>query len=139
DRLKRSKESQAQSRYLADHISQASMRLIPGADGAFYTDHANEMLDEIEEFLTGTRPAVEIDRLLTTIVFTDLVNSTRKQAELGDARWHELLDRHDDLVGRELQRYNGDRVKFTGDGVLARFDGPARAVRCTQSILSGLA
>ena len=92
------------------------------------------MVDEIEEFLTGTRPQVEVDRVLATVLFTDIVGSTEHAARLGDKKWAELLNHHDDLVTAELERHRGLKVNPTGDGLLATFDGPARAVRCAQAI-----
>ena len=116
---------------------------IPGAryvetEGDFHMTWYPEdaaFLDEIEAFLTGERHAVaDIDRVLATMLFTDIVSSTEQAAELGDARWRELLDRHDELAGREVERHRGIVVKSTGDGLLARFDGPARAVACAGVI-----
>ena len=94
------------------------------------------MLGEIEEFLTGARSAPEPDRVLTTVMFTDIVGSTEQAAELGDARWRELLSAHQDAVRRELARCGGREVKTLGDGCLATFDGPARAIRCGQAIVA---
>ena len=91
--------------------------------------------DVIEEFLTGQRPAVsDTDRVLATVLFTDIVDSTARAVELGDRRWRELLQKHDVLVRRQLERYRGCEVDTAGDGFLAAFDGPGRAVRCTASI-----
>jgi len=91
-------------------------------------------VDEIEEFLTGARPARELDRVLATMLFTDIVGSTERAAELGDRRWRELLSGHDAAIRRELDRYHGHEVDTAGDGFLATFDGPARAVRCAVAI-----
>ena len=92
------------------------------------------MLDEIEEFLTGVRPLPAVERVLATVLFTDIVDSTKRAVELGDERWKELLGRHDAQVRRQLERFHGREVNTTGDGFLARFDGPARAIRCAMAI-----
>jgi class 3 adenylate cyclase len=92
------------------------------------------VIDHIWEFLTGARPTPEAERILVTVLFTDLVASTAKNAELGDRSWRETLDRHDDIARHELDRHRGVAVKSTGDGLLATFDGPARAVRCAQAM-----
>jgi class 3 adenylate cyclase len=92
------------------------------------------MLDAVEEFLTGKLPAHDVDRVLATIVFTDIVGSTEQAARLGDRSWRELLANHDTLVRGELERFRGREVNSTGDGFLATFDGPGRAVRCGSGI-----
>jgi class 3 adenylate cyclase len=99
-----------------------------------WTDDADAVLDEIEEFLTGVRHGPEPDRVLTTVLFTDIVGSTRRAAALGDRRWKELLALHDHRVRAELTRFRGREVQTTGDGFLATFDGPARAVRFAHGI-----
>ena len=91
-------------------------------------------VDEVEQFLTGVRHEHEPDRVLTTILFTDIVESTERAAALGDTRWRDLLQQHDRLVRRELDRHRGREVKTLGDGVLATFDGPARGIGCAQAI-----
>jgi class 3 adenylate cyclase len=88
------------------------------------------LLDEVQEFLTGVRPGPEPDRVLATVLFTDIVGSTEKAAELGDRRWHHLLDSYYTLARKELERFRGREIKTTGDGLLATFDGPARGIRC---------
>ena len=98
-------------------------------------DIVDRIVDEVEEFLTGSRPEVEPDRVLATVLFTDIVDSTKRAAELGDRDWRVLLDRHDDAVRQELARFRGREVKTLGDGFLATFDGPARAVRCASAII----
>ena len=98
-------------------------------------DIADRIVDEVEEFLTGSRTVAEPDRVLATVLFTDIVNSTKRAAELGDRDWRLLRDRHDDAVRQELARYRGREVKTLGDGFLATFDGPARAVRCAAAIV----
>jgi len=94
---------------------------------------------EIEEFLTGTRatPAVEVDRILATVMFTDLVGSTERAAALGDTKWRDLLEKYHTLARSEVNHYRGIEVKTIGDGYLARFDGPARAVRAAQAVIAG--
>lgn len=99
-----------------------------------YLGDQDAILDEIEEFLTGVRPVHAPDRALATVLFTDIVSSTERAAALGDDAWTRMLDRHDDLVVREVERHRGRRINTTGDGMLATFDGPARAVRCAQAI-----
>jgi class 3 adenylate cyclase len=124
----------AGSRYLATHIPGAKSVELPGQDYAPHLGDQDAILDEIEEFVTGVRPAPEPDRLLATVLFTDLVGSTEAVAELGDKRWRQVLERHGEIVTKELGRHRGRLVKTTGDGVLATFDGPARAVRCACAI-----
>jgi class 3 adenylate cyclase len=122
------------ARYLAEHISNARLVEVPGGDYLFFGgDHA-PVISEVAEFLTGKRPPVDVDRILTTVLFTDMVGSTRRAADLGDHEWRSILDAHDGIVRRELDRFRGREVKMTGDGTLAIFDGPARAIRCASSI-----
>ena len=90
--------------------------------------------DEVAEFLTGERPVVEVERILTTVLFTDIVGSTAQAASLGDQRWRSLLDAHDKTVREQLRRFRGREINTTGDGFVASFDGPARAIRCAQAI-----
>jgi class 3 adenylate cyclase len=92
------------------------------------------MLDEVQEFLTGTREAPDHDRILATVLFTDIVASTEHAARMGDKAWHDLLEQHNSLVRNELQRFRGREINTTGDGFVATFDGPARGVRCALSI-----
>jgi class 3 adenylate cyclase len=101
--------------------------------GAFYGD-GDGYAEEIEEFLTGARQAPVSDRIPTTVMFTDIVGSTERAATLGDARWRELLSRHDEFVRAELERHRGREVKTMGDGFLATFDGPARGIRCARAV-----
>jgi hypothetical protein len=118
-------------RYLAEHISGARYLEFAGIDHMpFIGDNVTEMADAIQEFLTGSRAAVPADRVLATVLFTDIVGSTEKAAELGDRRWRDLLDNHHATVRRNLARYRGREIKTTGDGILATFDGPARGVLC---------
>jgi class 3 adenylate cyclase/DNA-binding CsgD family transcriptional regulator len=121
-------------RYLAEHIAGANYVELPGADDLYWVGDTEIMLDEIEEFLIGVRPGPPADRVLLTVLFTDIVASTSHLAHLGDRRWGDLLDRHDMATRRQLVRFRGRQVKSTGDGVLATFDGPARAVSCACAI-----
>ena len=121
-------------RYLAEHIRGARFSEYPGAFHFSATGQDEEVLDEIEEFLTGTRTESEIDRVLKTILFTDIANSTQRAVEVGDRRWRDILDAHDNIVREELDRHRGEEVKTTGDGFLAAFDGPARAIRCAAAV-----
>ena len=127
------------ARYAAEHIPGARLLEQPGEDHLPWLGDADGMLDAIEEFVTGSRHHVDEDRILATVLFTDIVDSTRLAAEAGDRRWRELLDAHDEISAREVERFRGRRVKTTGDGMLAVFDGPARGVRCAQAVLDGLA
>jgi class 3 adenylate cyclase len=123
-------------RFLAEHISGARYLEVPGSDQLWWSaDDRFELMDEVEEFLTGVRPTHEPDRVLATILFTDIVGSTEQAAERGDRSWRELLGRHRQLVRRQLERYRGREVATTGDGFLATFDGPARAVRCAAALV----
>jgi pimeloyl-ACP methyl ester carboxylesterase len=123
----------AEGRYLASRIPEAKFVELPGDDHWIAAGNVDEIADEIEEFLTGTRPVPEPDRVLATVLFTDIVGSTERAVELGDRRWRELLSSHDAAVRRELERFRGREVDTAGDGFLAAFDGPARAVRCALS------
>ncbi len=126
-------------RYLAAHISGARYVELDGDDHMPFGSGAEQLADEIEEFLTGTRALVADDRVLATVLFTDLVGSTELAVRLGDARWRELLERHHALVRGELERHGGREVDTAGDGFLAAFDGPARAIRCARAVADGLA
>ena len=118
-------------RYLAEHIPGARYLELPGDDHLpFIGDNVGAIADAIEEFLTGSRAAVAVDRVLTTVLFTDIVGSTEKVAQLGDRHWRDLLDNHHAIIRRNLARFGGREIKTIGDGVLATFDGPARGVLC---------
>ena len=123
-------------RYLAAHIAGAKFVELPGADNVI--GDLENVIPEVQEFVTGERSAVEADRILATVLFTDIVDSTRTATELGDRRWRALLDQHDGVVQRQLDRYRGRLIEGTGDGVLATFDGPARGVKCALAISEGL-
>jgi pimeloyl-ACP methyl ester carboxylesterase len=122
------------SRYLGERIAGARVVELPGADHMPWLGDQSAVLDEIEEFLTGVRPHPALDRVLATVLFTDIVGSTELVADLGDRRWRDLLERHNAVVRRELDRFRGRELSTAGDGFLATFDGPARAVACAVSI-----
>jgi len=121
------------ARYMAEHIPDARYVELPGCDHLWWIG-GDDLLDEIESFLTGTTTAFEPDRVLATVMFTDIVDSTSRAAELGDRRWRDLCDAHDREVRRLLERYRGREVKTLGDGFLATFDGPGRAIRCASDL-----
>jgi pimeloyl-ACP methyl ester carboxylesterase len=121
-------------RYLAEHIPDAKYVELDGSDHFPFQEGAEQTIDEIEEFLTGSRSRREPDRVLATVLFTDIVRSTEHAAELGDRSWTALLDEHHALVRAELERFRGNEIRTVGDGVLATFDGPARAIRCACAI-----
>jgi pimeloyl-ACP methyl ester carboxylesterase len=123
-------------RYLAERIPNARFVRLHGEDHWPWSSDPDEVCDHVEEFLTGNRPAPPTDRVLATVMFTDIVGSTERASELGDRRWKELLEQHDRLTRSELDRHQGIEVKTTGDGVLATFDGPARAIRCATAVAS---
>jgi pimeloyl-ACP methyl ester carboxylesterase len=125
------------SRYLGERIAGARVVELPGADHMPWLGDQSAVLDEIEEFLTGVRPHPALDRVLATVLFTDIVGSTELVADLGDRRWRDLLERHNATVRRELQRFRGRELSTAGDGFLATFDGPARAVVCAMAIRDG--
>lgn len=127
------------SRYVAEHVPGARLVELPGDDTLISLGAESDVLDEVEEFLTGARRAPEADRVLATVLFTDLVGSTERAAALGDAAWRDLLGRHDAIVRREVERFRGRAVKSLGDGWLATFDGPARAIRCALALGPALA
>ncbi len=124
-------------RYLAEHIPNAEFIELDTADHVPWASNA-DIAGEIEEFLTGTRQLAPSSRMLATVLFTDIVGSTERATALGDRSWKELLESHDRAVERQLRRYGGQLVKHTGDGVLAIFDGPARAVQCAGAIREAL-
>jgi class 3 adenylate cyclase len=122
------------SRYLAEHIPGARMVELTGRDTLVFSGDQNALIAEVEEFLTGARHAPDPERILATVMFSDIVDSTRRAAELGDRRWRDLLESLEDVVGRELMRFRGRAVKSMGDGFLATFDGPARGIRCAAAV-----
>lgn len=122
-------------RYLAERIPGAELAELPGADFNFWTNGAEAILEAMQGFLSkARREEAELDRVLGTVVFTDIVGSTQRAVELGDSDWRDLLDRHHTIVRGLLARYRGREIDVAGDGFLATFDGPARAVRCAQAI-----
>jgi class 3 adenylate cyclase len=123
-----------QGRYVAEQIEAATFVAVPGADYGLGVGDIDVLIDEVEEFLTGSRPAHATDRVLATVLFTDIVDSTPRAVEVGDARWRELLETHEELATKEVARFGGTIFDFAGDGLLATFDGPARAVRCAFAL-----
>jgi class 3 adenylate cyclase len=126
------------ARYLAAHVPGAKLVELDGIDHLPYLGDADAILDEVQEFLTGVRPPPERDRVLATVLFTDIVGSTEHASAIGDHAWKELLERHHALVREELSRYRGREIDTAGDGFLATFDGPARAVRCAVAIIRAM-
>jgi len=126
-------------RWLAEHLPDARLVELPGDDHSILYEDPGRVMAEVQEFLTGTRHAPEPDRILATVLFTDIVDSTRTAAELGDRRWREVLEGHQRIVRDALGRFAGREVKSTGDGFLATFDGPARAVRCAEAVVGASA
>lgn len=126
------------SREVASMIPDAKLIELPGEDHLVFSQDVDRITDEIEEFLTGVRTGSDPDRVLTTLLFTDIVDSTTRAAEMGDRRWRDLLDQHHDLVRAELDRFGGREITTTGDGFFARFDSPAQAVRCALSATDGI-
>ncbi|MEH2592293.1 adenylate/guanylate cyclase domain-containing protein [Bradyrhizobium sp. AZCC 1721] len=125
-------------RFMARQIPNAKYLELPGSDHLLWTGETERALDEVEEFLTGSRCAIESDRVLATVLFTDIVNSTKRAETIGDRAWHDVLDRHNALVRREISRHRGHEVRTMGDGFLATFDGPARSIRCALAINEGV-
>jgi class 3 adenylate cyclase len=127
-----------EGRYIAAHVHGARFVELAGDTHVPFWQ-PDDVVDEVEEFLTGLRPTRVADRVLATILFTDLVGSTERAGALGDHAWAELLERHHQVVRRELARFGGEEIDTAGDGFLALFDGPARAIRCALAIRDGLA
>jgi class 3 adenylate cyclase len=125
-----------QGRYLAQNIPGAKFVELDGEDHLWWVGDSASLVNEIQEFLTGERQATEPDRVLATVLFTDIVDSTERAAAMGDRLWRDLLDSHNDVAHKEIIRFQGRAVKSTGDGFLATFDGPARAIRCAFAISS---
>jgi pimeloyl-ACP methyl ester carboxylesterase len=126
-----------QGRWLAAHLPAARYVELPGADHVAWLDDSDAIADESEEFLTGVRRAPQATRVLATVLFSDIASSTQRAAAIGDGEWRHVLDRHDDMVRRLLHRFAGREVKATGDGFMATFDGPARAIQCAVAIRDG--
>jgi pimeloyl-ACP methyl ester carboxylesterase/class 3 adenylate cyclase len=125
-------------RYLAQHIPGAKLVEVSGIDHFPWVGDTDAILDEVEHFVTGTRRGAELDRILATVLFTDIVGSTERAAELGDRRWRSLLESHHRLVRTELGRHRGREIDSAGDSFLATFDGPARGIRCAHAITAGV-
>ena len=123
-----------QGGYLAEQIAGAELLQLPGSDVLHWVGESSAMLDAIEEFLTGVRGGVGVERVLATVLFTDIVGSTDRAARLGDEQWRDLLDRHDQIVRSQIQRFRGREVNTTGDGFVATFDSPGRAIECGLAI-----
>ncbi|MGH2795170.1 MAG: adenylate/guanylate cyclase domain-containing protein, partial [Actinomycetota bacterium] len=121
-------------RYLAEHIPGAKMVALSGVDHVPWAGDVDRFVDEIQEFLTGSRVEARPDRVLATVMFNDIVSSTERAAEMGDRAWKKVLDRFYETAGRQVERFGGRLVQTTGDGVLATFDGPARGVRSATAI-----
>jgi class 3 adenylate cyclase len=124
----------AHGRYLAEHIAGARLVELPGSDVDLSWETPELALDAVQEFLTGVRRSAEPSRVLATVLFTDIVGSTERAARVGDRRWRELLEVHDELAGRLVGQFHGRLVKTTGDGILGTFDGPGRAIRCAAAL-----
>ena len=131
-------DASPESRWIADRLPNATLVTLPGIDYLPWVGEADPLIDEVATFVTGSRPVPELSRMLVTVLFTDVVGSTTQLAEVGDSRWRELLERHNDSVRRVLIRYRGQEIDRAGDGFLATFDGPARAVRAAQDIVTEL-
>ena len=127
-----------EGRWIASQIPESRLVELPGSDHLMWTGNADAILGEIEGFLTGVRTVPDADRVLTTVMFTDIVGSTQRAAELGDKEWSRLLEQHNAVVRQELARFRGHEVDTAGDGFLARFDGPARAVRCAIAAIEAV-
>jgi class 3 adenylate cyclase len=125
------------ARFLAAHIEGARYVELPGKDHMSFLD-SDDILDEIQEFLTGVREPEEPERVLATVLFTDIVGSTERARELGDQRWRDQLDQHHAVVRRELERFRGREIDTAGDGFFATFDGPARGIRCGKAIVESV-
>jgi pimeloyl-ACP methyl ester carboxylesterase len=126
-------------RQLANHIPNARLLESPGVDHLpFLGDDADQLTDEVAEFLTGVKPVIGGERVLATVLLTDIVDSTKRAEAIGDRRWRELLDAHNSIFRRELTRFRGTEIKTTGDGVLATFDGPGRAIHCSLSLITAV-
>ncbi|MBT8123472.1 MAG: adenylate/guanylate cyclase domain-containing protein, partial [Gammaproteobacteria bacterium] len=127
-----------EAKFIAERISNSKFVELQGDDHLFWAGNSYSILAEIEEFITGVRPNKVFDRVLSTILFTDIVRSTEHLSKSGDKKWMNILEKHNALVREELRRFNGKEIKNTGDGFLATFDGPSRAVRCAQAIRDGI-
>jgi class 3 adenylate cyclase len=127
------------SRYMAERIPGARLVELPGDDHLPFFGDQDAVVALTQEFLTGALPIADPDRMLATVLFTDIVDSTRLASQLGDRRWHRMLEAHNAVVRSNLARFRGREVKTTGDGFLATFDGPARAIRAAHAVRAELA
>ena len=127
-----------EGRYIAEHLTGARLVELPGDDHLPWVGDVDAIVDEVEEFLTGVRHHAEADRVLATVLFSDIVGSTERAAALGDRKWRDLLEGYYALARRELTRFRGREVDTAGDGFFAAFDGPARAIRCAEAISKGV-
>jgi class 3 adenylate cyclase len=125
--------------WMAGQIPDARYVELAGIDHAIWAGDTDTVLDEVEEFLTGVRRLADVDRVVTTVMFTDIVGSTERAVALGDRRWRDLLEEQTNVLRRELTRYRGTEIKTLGDGVLATFDGPARGIRCALAVHAAVA
>jgi class 3 adenylate cyclase len=123
-----------EGRWIASQIPNARLVELPGSSHMFWADDATQIVDEIEEFVTGHRETARPERVLATVLFTDIVDSTKAAAKLGDREWRRLLERHNAVIRSQLERFRGEERGTAGDGFLATFDGPARAVRAARAI-----
>lgn len=126
-------------KYMAEHLPNAEYLELPGRDHVWFAQGADQLIDAIEEFFTGAKPKAEPDRMLATVMFTDIVDSTRLSADRGDAEWLRLMERHDQAVRDQLERYGGREIKTIGDGFMATFDGPGRALQSATAIRDAVA
>jgi class 3 adenylate cyclase len=127
------------ARYLAEHIPGAKYIELPGDDHFPWVGDIDAILEEVEEFLTGARHGPELNRILATVMFTDIIGSTEQVVELGDHQWRDLIEQHHSLVRSELNRFRGQEIDTAGDGFFATFDGPARGIRCACTIRDSVA
>jgi class 3 adenylate cyclase len=123
-----------QARYMVERMPSARLVELPGEDHMPWFGDSDALLGEVEEFLTGVRHEPEPDRVLVTVLFTDIVNATERAAKLGDRQWRDLLTHHHSLIRGELSRFRGREIDTAGDGFFVTFDGPARAIRCAEAI-----
>jgi class 3 adenylate cyclase len=127
-----------EAEYLTKHIGGAKLVVLPGDDHIIWWGDQERVVGEIQEFLTGTRESVPTERVLLTVLVTDIVGSTEKVSELGDQRWKDILQLHDAVVRRELRNFDGQEINTTGDGFVLAFTGPTRAIQCTRAIRQSL-
>ncbi len=126
-------------RYLAEHIAGSRLVELPGSDSLYWVGDTAALLDEVEEFITGVRGGFVTERVLTAVMFTDIVGSTQRAATVGDLRWRDLLDNHDNLVRHEIQRFGGREVNTAGDGFVATFSSPSAAINCADAVVDAVA